>query len=139
MWNAAIQVLRYLKGTRTLKLTLGGTNSIQLLGYSDSDWVNCPDTRRSVAGYTFNLGSGATSWSARKQKAVTTSTCKAEYVAAFEATKEAMWVRQLLDGIGFPPPSATPIMCDNNAARIISEDPLLHARVKHADIKYHFL
>lgn len=138
-WDAAIRVLRYLKATRTLKLTLGGKNNIQLIGYSDSDWANCPNTRRSIGGYAFSLGSGATSWSARKQKTVAASTCEAEYIAAFEATKEALWVRQLLHEIGFTPPSATSVMCDNNAARIISEDPLLHARVKHMDIKYHFL
>ena len=138
-WNAAIQVLRYLKGSRTFWLVLGGTNAILLLGFSDSDWANCPDSRRSVGGYTFSLGSGVTSWSARKQKTVAVSSCEAEYMAAFEASKEALWIWQLLDGIGLSPSTSTPIMCDNNAARAISEDPLLHARVKHMDIKYHFL
>ena len=138
-WNAAIHVLRYLKGTRIFRLVLGGTNNVQLLGFSDSNWANCPDSRRSISGYTFSLGSGVTSWSARKQKMVAASSCEAEYMAAFEATKEALWLRQLLNGIGISPPTATPIMCDNNAARAISEDPLLHARVKHMDIKYHFL
>ena len=36
-------------------------------------------------------------------------------------------------------PAATTILCDNNAAITLSEDPLLHARVKHINIKYHFL
>ena len=34
---------------------------------------------------------------------------------------------------------ATTIFCDNNAAITLSNDPLLHACVKHIDIKYHFL
>ena len=71
-----------------------------------------------------------------KQRNVTTSSCEAEYVAAFETAKEAVWIRQILRAIGFPQDKPTTIYCDNNAARILSEDPLLHARVKYMDIKY---
>jgi hypothetical protein len=60
-WSAAIHIVRYLKGTRTMGLTLGGTNPLRLVGYSDSDYANCPVTSRSISGYCFNLGSGAIS------------------------------------------------------------------------------
>ncbi len=82
-WNAAVRVLRYLKGTRELTLVLGGTNPVELLGFTDSDWANCLDTRRSVGGYAFSLGSGIISWSSRKQKTVASSSCEAEYTAAY--------------------------------------------------------
>ena len=36
-WNAAIRVVRYLKGTRDLKLLLGGDNKIKIIGFTDSD------------------------------------------------------------------------------------------------------
>jgi hypothetical protein len=138
-WNAAIRVVRYLKGTRELKLILGGRNPVDLTGFTDSDWANCLDTRRSIGGYSFTLGSGVVSWSTRKQKTVASSSCEAEYTAAFECAKEAIWLRTLLSGIGFAPPGHTTILCDNNAAINLSEDPSLHQRVKHVDIKYHFL
>jgi len=138
-WNAALRVVRYLKGTRDLKLCLGGSSPVDLLGFSDSDWANCLDTRRSVGGYGFTLGSGLISWSARKQKTVASSSCEAEYTAAFEASKEAIWLRTLLSEIGRPTSKATPLLCDNNAAITLSEDPSLHSRSKHFDIKYHFL
>ena len=57
-WNAAIRTLRYLKGTRTLGLSLGGKVPVALLGFTNSDWANCLDTRRSVGGYAWTLGSG---------------------------------------------------------------------------------
>jgi len=66
-WEAAIQVLHYLKGTHTLGLRLGYSGPLQLVGYSDSDYANCPDTSRSVRGYCFSLGSGMISWSSWKQ------------------------------------------------------------------------
>lgn len=138
-WNAAIRVVRYLKGTRNLKLTLGGRNAISLLGFTDSDWANCLDTRRSIGGYGFSLGSGLISWTAKKQKTVASSSCEAEYTAAFEAAKEAIWLRTLLSSIDFDQGRASTILCDNNAAINLSEDPSLHQRVKHVDIKYHFL
>ncbi|PPQ82261.1 hypothetical protein CVT24_001911 [Panaeolus cyanescens] len=139
-WNAAIRVLRYLKGTRTLRLALGGDNGISLLGYTDSDWSQCPINRKSVSGYGFTLGGGLISWCARKQKTVSTSSCEAEYIAAFEATKEALWLRNLLSELEFIDPDLPArIECDNTAAIQLSEDPSLHSRVKHIDIKYHFI
>ena len=138
-WHTAIRLVRYLKGTRDLKLHLGGNNPISLLAFTDSDWANCLDTRRSVGGYTCSLGSGAISWAARKQKTVAASSCEAEYIAAFEAAKECIWIRTLLIAIDRPPETPTTILCDNTASINLSEDPLLHSRVKHVDIKFHFL
>lgn len=67
--QAAIRVLRYLKGTRTMALTLGETQPISLVGHGDADFANDP-SRKSIMGYTFSLGSGAISWASRKQKVV---------------------------------------------------------------------
>ena len=53
-WNAAIRVVRYLSGTQNLKLHLGGSNPVSLLGFTDSDWANCLDTRQSVGGHAFS-------------------------------------------------------------------------------------
>lgn len=140
-WNAAIRVIQYLKGTRHLRLILGGTNDIGLTGFTDSDWANCLDTRRSVGGYAFSLGSGVVSWACRKHKTVASSSCEVEYMSTFEAAKEAIWLRTLLGEIGFHSPQSPPttILCDNNAAITVAEDPSLHQRMKHVDIRYHFL
>jgi hypothetical protein len=66
-WNAAIRVLRYVKGSCSLSLVLGSTSPISLIGYSDSDFANCCDTSRSISGYNFSLGSGTVSWNSKKQ------------------------------------------------------------------------
>ncbi|KNZ75967.1 Copia protein [Termitomyces sp. J132] len=128
-WNAAIRVV----------LCLGRTSPVSLVGFTDSDWANCLDTRRSMGRYAWSLGSGVISWASRKQKTVAASSCEAEYMAAFEAAQECIWLRALLQAIGHDLSKATTIMCDNNAATNLSENPLLYSRVKHVDIKYHFL
>jgi len=79
-------------------LTLGGETDLQLVGYTDSDWANCLDTRRSMGGFGFSLGAGLILWNAKKQKTVASSSCKAKYTATFEASKEAIWLRKLLTG-----------------------------------------
>ena len=128
-----------MKGTRSLALRLGGQNSLCLVGYSDSDYANCPDTSRSIGGYCFSLGSGMISWSSRKQRTVADSSCYAEYIALHEASHEAVFLRELLEEIDFTPTGPTPIHCDNDAASILSEDHLWHPRVKHIRVKYHYV
>ncbi|TFY52252.1 hypothetical protein EVJ58_g10120 [Rhodofomes roseus] len=138
-WDAAKRVVRYLKGTRTLRLVLGGADAANLNGYADASHAGCYDTRRSVGGYCWNLGSGIISWAARKQPTVSTSTTEAEYIASCESAKEAVWLRFLLDGIGFTQPVATVMRVDSTSAMSLSTDSTFHARVKHVDIKWHYL
>ncbi len=137
-WAAAVRVLRYLKGMRLYSLTLGGQNSLSLSGYSDSDYTNCIDTSRSVGGYCFTLGSGMVSWSSRKQATVADSSCYAEYMALHDAAHEAIFLRQLLDGLHLLPSSPTQLLCDNDAASRLTEDHVWHSHTKHVRVKYHF-
>ena len=62
---AVKRVIRYLKGTKHLCLTLGG-HEIDLSGYSDADWASQLH-HHSISGFTFFLGSSAISWSSKKQ------------------------------------------------------------------------
>lgn len=67
-----------------------------LTGYSDADWAGDPSTRRSISSYIFNLGSGAISWQSKRQPTAALSTCEAEYIGQTQATKEAVWLRELM-------------------------------------------
>ena len=136
-WSAAIRVLRYLKGTRTLCLTLGGQNPLALMGWSDSDWANCQETSRSIGGFCFTLGSGMISWSSRRQQVVADSTCYAEYIALHDACNEALFLRELLSGLHIDTCAPTPIHCDNDAALRLAQDQVWHSRVKHIRVKFH--
>lgn len=139
-WEAAKRVLCYLRGTRTLRLRLGGSANVEIVGFTDASYACCPDSRKSVGAYCFSLGpSGMVSWSSRKQTTVAQSTTDSEYISAAESSREAVWLRQLLTEINFPPLGPTPIMCDNEAAIILSADPAFHSRSKHIDIRYHYI
>ena len=83
------------------------------MGHSDSDWAGDIDTRRSTTGYCFSLGSGAISWSSKKQPTVALSSTEAEYRAACSTATEAVWLRRLLQVLCAPQSSSTLNWCDN--------------------------
>ncbi|CAI7805864.1 unnamed protein product [Closterium sp. NIES-53] len=107
-WKAAKRVLRYLQGTKSHVLTLGGLSPPRLEGYTDSSWADDQTDRRSSQGYCFTLGSGIISWHSTRSSAVSLSSCEAELYAGTMAAQEARWLTFLLQELGFPqsaPPS----------------------------------
>ena len=63
---------------------------IRLEGYTDADWAGYKADRRSTSGFVFSLGSGAISWSSKKQPIVALSSTEVEYTGAVVAACEAV-------------------------------------------------
>lgn len=72
-----------------------------MVGFTDFDWAGDPDDRKSTASYVFTLGSGCITWACKKQSAISLSSVEAEYRGVVEASKEALWLRQILLEFGF--------------------------------------
>ncbi|RVW59323.1 Retrovirus-related Pol polyprotein from transposon TNT 1-94 [Vitis vinifera] len=110
-------------------------------GYTDSDFQSDQDSRKSTSGNVFVLGGGAISWRSIKQTCVADSTMEAEYVAASEAAKETVWLRNFLLDLGVVPSVQSPITlyCDNSGAVANSKEPQSHKRAKHIERKYHLI
>ncbi|XP_042477742.1 secreted RxLR effector protein 161-like [Macadamia integrifolia] len=89
-WVTVNKVMRYLKGTREYMFTYRASVRLEVIGYSNSDYAGCLDSRKSTSGYIFLLAGGAISWKSKKQTCVSTSTMEAEFVAYFEATSMAI-------------------------------------------------
>lgn len=138
--TAVKRIFSYLRGTIDLQLTFRGELT-DLIGYSDSDWGGDPVTHRSTAGFVFNVGSGAISWSSKRQPTVALSTCEAEYQAQTQAAKEAVWLRSLLQDLNPTEQTtyATIIYCDNQSAIALAKDPKFHPRTKHIAIQHHWV
>ena len=60
-------------------------------------------------------------------------------MALSDASKEAIYLRSLLVSIGLYQEMPVTIYEDNQAAQKIAENPVLHDRTKHIDIRYHFV
>ncbi|RVW76784.1 Retrovirus-related Pol polyprotein from transposon TNT 1-94 [Vitis vinifera] len=137
-WRAAKRVMRYLQRTKEYMLTYRRLDQLELIGYSDSDFVGCQDSRRSTSGYIYLLAGGAISWRSAKQTLVTSSTMEAEFVACYEASNQGIWLRnfvtglRVLDGIERP----LKIFCDNKSAVLYSNNNRSSTKSKYIDIKF---
>jgi hypothetical protein len=87
----------------------------------------------------FSLGSTMISWAIRKQKYVTLRTTEVEYIAAWEACVEVVWLRKLNFGLFDQVPDSIVICCDNQSCMRLSEHPVFHDQSKHIEIKYYFI
>ena len=61
-----------------------------LNGFSDADYANCLDDRRSVTSYAIYPGGNWIAWSARKQKVVARSSAESEYRSLASTATEVM-------------------------------------------------
>ena len=139
-WKAAKHLLRYIRGTTDLCLTFNKENSNRIaLGYADADWGGDLDTRRSTTGYIFKVYGGVVAWKSRRQNTVALSTTEAELMASSEATRQAIWLRQLLSDLQLPLEQPLPILNDNNGAIALSKNPVNHDKSKHIDMRHKFV
>ena len=139
-WMAIKHVLKYLKGTKDKFLIYGG-DELQVNGYTDSDFQSDPDDRKSTSGFVFTLNGGVVCWKSSKQGSTADSTTEAEYIAASEAAKEAVWIKNFVTELGVVPSieNSIPLYCDNNGAIAQAKEPRAHQKSKHVERKYHII
>ncbi|GKD48302.1 hypothetical protein Tco_1277278 [Tanacetum coccineum] len=132
------RIFRYIKGTTHLGLWYPKGTGIETVVYADSDHAGDYVDRKSTSGICTFVGCCLTSWFSKKQTALAISTTEAEYVSTRKACQQALWMKQApidydvrLDDV--------PIMCDNKGAIDLSKNPVQHSRIKHIEIRHHFL
>lgn len=138
-WEAAMHVLRYLKGTPSLGLYYPASNSSVLSAFSDADWAACKDTRRSITGYCVFLGCSLIAWKSKKQTTVSRSSAEAEYRALASTACELRWVKNIISDFQVTVPLPIDLHCDNRAAIHITANPVFHERTKHLEIDCHIV
>lgn len=137
--EAATRILRYLKSTPGQGILLPKEGGSNLVAYSDSDWLGCPDSRRSRTGYLLILGGAPISWKSKKQSVVSRSSAEAEYRAMATTVSEILWIRWLLRELELTQDQPTSLFCDNQAARHIANNPVYHERTKHVEMDCFFV
>lgn len=140
LWNMLKRILRYIKGTIDLNLVFKRSNTDDsiVVGYVDSDWGGDLVDRRSTTGFVFKIFGCPVLWGTRKQQTVSLSSTEAEYMALSMATTEACWLKQLL--IDFSVHVNHVLIYEDNQSTIkVAKNPVLHKRMKHIDIKHHFI
>ncbi|CAM6098705.1 unnamed protein product [Calypogeia fissa] len=140
-WEEVKWILWFLWGTSDVGLLFDAQedNARSVIGYVDSDYGGDLDHNlKSTSGYTFTLASGCVSWRSTKQKCISQSFTKTKYVVAIETMKEAIWFNKLARDLRILQ-SFVDLHCGSNNALHIATNQMTHQRVKHIDIKYHFI
>lgn len=142
--GALKRLLRYLKGTKSLgiKYTAKPQNELQnsnlFFGYADAAYANTDDYK-SISGYVFIVGGGAITWRSKKQTTIALSSTEAEYVALAEAGREACWLRNIYQELGYPQEFPNIIKGDNEGSISMAKNPQFHKRSKHIATRFHWI
>jgi hypothetical protein len=136
--RAVKRIMRYLVYTPKFGLWYPKGSTFDLIGYSDADWAGCKIDRKSTSGTCQFLGRSLVSWASKKQNSVALSTAEAEYIAAGHCCAQLLWMRQTLRDYGYKF-SKVPLLCDNESAIRMADNPVEHSHTKHIAIRYHFL
>jgi hypothetical protein len=120
-------------------LTYERSDSLEIVDYSDLDFVGCLDTNRSISGYVFKLAGGAISWSSSKQTAMTSSTMYAEFVACYEAVGQTMWLKNFMPGLKVVDSieRSLKLYCDNESAVLYGHNNKKTKATKHINIRFY--
>ena len=113
--------------------------NVHLQGYSDADYANDVNSRRSVTGYVFIFAGAPLSWNSMTQHSVALSTMEAEYYAVCKSVQEAIYLRMLFEETGINVHSPLVIKEDNRACISFTKQPGEHSRTKHIDVRSCFV
>ena len=144
--DAMYRMMRYVFETRNLGLELkpnvkftGQKLKWEMYGFSDSDYSGDRATRLSITGFIIYVLGVAVSWKSKAQRSVTLSSTEAEYVALSETSAEIMFLKQVLEFLGFEVKYPIVVHVDNMGAIYLANNQTTGVRTKHVDVRYHFV
>jgi hypothetical protein len=117
-WTIVKNILKYLRRTKEAFLVFGGEEELIVMGYSDASFQTYANDSKSQSDFVLYLNGGAVSWKSSKQDIVVDSMMEAEYIAASEAAKEVVWIRNFVSELGLVSSASSPmdLYCDNSRA-----------------------
>ena len=133
------QVLRYIRGTISLGIMFTRSSKLEVVGFSDSSHNVDEDDGKSTTGHVFYLDDSPITWSSQKQEIVALSSCEAEFMAATEAAKQAIWLQELLGEVMGKTCEKVKLKVDNKSAIALTRNPVFHGRSKHIHRRFHFI
>ncbi|OMO77059.1 Reverse transcriptase, RNA-dependent DNA polymerase [Corchorus capsularis] len=138
--KGVMRILRYVKSSPGKGILFTKNEDWQGINvYTDADWAGSLDDRRSTSGYFTFVGGNLVTWRSKKQNVVARSSADAEFRGIALGLCEALWLRLLLQDLGYPPRQPIRLYCDNKAAWDIAHNPVQHDRTKHVEVDKFFI
>nr|GEW79746.1 hypothetical protein [Tanacetum cinerariifolium] len=128
--------------TKNMFLVYGGDikRELRVSCYTDVGYLTDADDLKSHTRYVFVLNGGGVDWKSAKQSIFTTSSAEAEYIAAFDTSKEAVWLENSCLGLVlFPIEEPINMYCDNTRAIHIANESGITKGARHFRAKVHYL
>src|SRR6266540_3511094 len=138
-WKNLLHVVGYIKNTIDYGLTYSWDADLTPLAYVDADYGGCRDTHHSTSGYVFTMAGGAVTWSSKRQATVALSTVEAEYIAMSRCAQQMVWMQTWLDEVEVTHTMPDVIKGDSQGAIALAKTTKDHGKVKHIDIRHHYL
>ncbi|GJU81504.1 putative retrotransposon protein [Tanacetum coccineum] len=142
-WTTVKNILKYLRNTKDMFLVYGGNmkRELRVSCYTDTGYLTDADDLKSQTGYVSVLNGGAVDWKSTKQSIFATSSTDAKYIAVFDVSKEAVWIRKFISGLDIVSTIKEPITmyCDNTRAIAIAKDHGVTKGASHFHAKVHYL
>jgi hypothetical protein len=137
--RAVKRILKYIEGTKHYGLRFTGGADIKLICYVDASY-NCYQDGKGHFGYSFKLGINDGSFYAKsaKMKVQTLSSTESEYVALCEAVKEVVYLRRILEFMGFKQQGPTTVFEDNKSCIDMVKGNINHKVNKHINPRFHY-
>jgi hypothetical protein len=133
-------LLRYLVGTVNLRLVYSPTDSNSAFDtYSDASLGGDEDEQRSTGGFAIMMGTGAVVWGSRLQHHTAMSSTESEYVNASLVGAEVMWMRYMMEELGYDMSTASPLFMDSNSAAQVVKNPEHQSSMKHVHRSYNWV
>ena len=136
--NAIKRIIKYVGGTCDYGLFYSKESNLSLAGFSDSDWADNADDKKSTTGGCFYVGANLVTWMSKKQNFVSLSTAEAEYIATGSYYSQLLWMKKVLTDYGISQDTMV-VYCDNSSAIDISKNLVQHSKTKYIEIRYHFI
>ena len=121
--KALVRVLIYLRTTQSLGIQFKD-DFLNLFAYSDADWAGDLDTRRSTTNYVIYAAGGPIAWQSKLQSTIAVSTMEAEYMSAFGAIQELIWLKGVLNEIGVHLVDPITLNIDAKSAIALAKNPM---------------
>ena len=134
-----MKILSYLNGTKSFRITYVRGSGLRLEVYPDAEYAKI-NGRRSVSGIAVTLGDTVVSTASKTQHVVLLCTSEAEYIAAGDGVKDALFVRAVQSFIA-PETSGASIKVfgDNQGAKALIDNLLSSATSTPIDVRFHFI